>query len=384
MPPGAQRPARTPGYALQPGVICASARDRPLLPLPPPPHRCQPPLNRRPPPARTAACTCSRRTPPSHSPAGPPTHRYCRTASGWDSSSNDGDGGGGPPRPRPTRRMFQRRPVSPAGVMGHAVYTPKEHGSKARRGGSRTAALAATLLLLAALLVLYPRLAGRGGGSSRGGRRAGAAGARGEADLGRVLVSYSYFEKDPIQARWVAGCCRPLPRRRWGAAPVGAAAPCTHHCSTSLCTPLNLRRPCWRRHSALQRDNFDFFMTIGMGLGNRVWPGPAATDFVVVLNGEVRAGPQASPGWAGCWGLLSWGLLLRSQAPPPLAAAKRKLPASAACDCVARTHPRRLRAGMHPLQAPTPADEGGAATQPAQPSGRAPRWHGCMRGVAAA
>ena len=36
----------------------------------------------------------------------------------------------------------------------------------------------------------------------------------------------------------------------------------------------------------LQRDNFDFFITIGMGVDNR-FGGPANTDFVVVVNGKV-------------------------------------------------------------------------------------------------
>ena len=36
----------------------------------------------------------------------------------------------------------------------------------------------------------------------------------------------------------------------------------------------------------LQRDNFDFFITIGMGVDNR-FGDPANTDFVVVVNGKV-------------------------------------------------------------------------------------------------
>lgn len=36
----------------------------------------------------------------------------------------------------------------------------------------------------------------------------------------------------------------------------------------------------------LQRENFDFFVTIGMGLESR-FGSPLATDFVVVVNGKV-------------------------------------------------------------------------------------------------
>ena len=52
--------------------------------------------------------------------------------------------------------------------------------------------------------------------------------------------------------------------------------------------PLPAYLPLLAHSTHPQRDNFDFFMTIGMGLGNRLTSGPAATDFVVVLSGQAR------------------------------------------------------------------------------------------------
>ena len=49
--------------------------------------------------------------------------------------------------------------------------------------------------------------------------------------------------------------------------------------------PLPPPPPCPSR-PRLQRDNFDFFVTLGMGLDNR-FGGPAGVDFVVVVNGKV-------------------------------------------------------------------------------------------------
>lgn len=54
--------------------------------------------------------------------------------------------------------------------------------------------------------------------------------------------------------------------------------------------PLPAYLPLLAHSTHPQRDNFDFFMTIGMGLGNRLTSGPAATDFVVVLSGQARVG----------------------------------------------------------------------------------------------
>ncbi|PRW33169.1 hypothetical protein C2E21_7839 [Chlorella sorokiniana] len=120
---------------------------------------------------------------------------------------------------------------------------PKRRGGGGGGGASRTQALSLLLLLLVTLLIFYPQIAawvtGSGSGSgdsssSSGGSKARPAGLAGAGtEVGPVLVSYSYFEKDSIQ-----------------------------------------------------RDNFDFFITMGMGLANRLG-GPAATDFVVVVNGAV-------------------------------------------------------------------------------------------------
>ncbi|KAL4421190.1 hypothetical protein ABPG77_010065 [Micractinium sp. CCAP 211/92] len=111
--------------------------------------------------------------------------------------------------------------------MGNAgVYSPP---LKPKRRPARTQALAALLLLLITLIVFYPRLVAiLGAGSSETPRAEAPA-----VPQGPVLVSYSFFEKD-----------------------------------------------------AVQRDNFDFFITIGMGVDNR-FGGPANTDFVVVVNGKV-------------------------------------------------------------------------------------------------
>lgn len=63
---------------------------------------------------------------------------------------------------------------------------------------------------------------------------------------------------------------------------MGASQPAP---TTSACVLLNLRAS--SPPLAQQRDNFDFFLTIGAGLDNRASPPPTATDFVVVLNGQV-------------------------------------------------------------------------------------------------
>lgn len=95
------------------------------------------------------------------------------------------------------------------GMGLHSVqYNPKEP-SKGRGSAGRTTALSLVLLLLLGLFVLYPRLAGTSGGSSSASRQAAAAAAAAVQAAGPVLVSYSYFEKDPIQVSvcWVLVTC---------------------------------------------------------------------------------------------------------------------------------------------------------------------------------
>ncbi|PSC69296.1 hypothetical protein C2E20_7243 [Micractinium conductrix] len=127
--------------------------------------------------------------------------------------------------------MYHRRPASATDTglddgMTTSVFSPP---LKKRRASVRTQALAALLIVLVLLILYYPRLVGYLAGQTPGGLR----GETAAAPTDRVLVSYSYFEKDPIQ-----------------------------------------------------RDNFDYFITVGMGLDNR-YGGPANADFVVVVNGKV-------------------------------------------------------------------------------------------------
>ena len=81
---------------------------------------------------------------------------------------------------------------------------PKRRSSSG--GATRTQALSLLLLLLVSLLIFYPQIAawvtGRGSGSSSSAAAARSAGLAGAGqDVGPVLVSYSYFEKDAIQVR---------------------------------------------------------------------------------------------------------------------------------------------------------------------------------------
>ncbi|KAL4854424.1 hypothetical protein ACK3TF_004779 [Chlorella vulgaris] len=127
--------------------------------------------------------------------------------------------------------MYQRRATGTGaeqqGDMPAGVYTP--HSSKKRGAGGRTRALFLLLITLVALTIFYPRLLTLFGGASPPANTAGTT-----ADtVGPVLVSYSYFEKDPVQ-----------------------------------------------------RENFDFFITLGMGLDSR-FGSPQSTDFVIVVNGKV-------------------------------------------------------------------------------------------------
>ena len=101
--------------------------------------------------------------------------------------------------------MYQRRPGSGSGgsELGMGVFTPP---AKKRGGAGRTQALSLLLLLLVSLVIFYPRLAAWLAGRAAAGERSGgvAAGLAGGdvgagQEAGPVLVSYSYFEKDPVQ-----------------------------------------------------------------------------------------------------------------------------------------------------------------------------------------
>lgn len=197
--------------------------------------------------------------------------------------------------------------------MTTSVFSPP---LKKRRASVRTQALAALLIVLVLLILYYPRLVGYLAGQTPGGLR----GETAAAPTDRVLVSYSYFEKDPIQvgagkAQAVAGragCCPP------GTPPATAAAACrcpryrllpplplAHQGDARSCTHL----PCVPR-LALQRDNFDYFITVGMGLDNR-YGGPANADFVVVVNGKVGAAVHRAARWVlprACTVCVAWTL----------------------------------------------------------------------------
>lgn len=164
--------------------------------------------------------------------------------------------------------MYQRRPGSGSGgpELGMGVFTPPP---KRRGGAGRTQALALLLLLLVSLVIFYPRLAawlaGRaaGGGSSGGGAASLAGGAVGAGpDFGPVLVSYSYFEKDPVQVGREGGCCRggwrrprqlgavcmlspcPLPSRLAAATLAAALQPaCRPACADLPCAPNQCHSP---------------------------------------------------------------------------------------------------------------------------------------------
>lgn len=58
-------------------------------------------------------------------------------------------------------------------------------------------------------------------------------------------------------------------------------AAATRFKSLSSCTDNLLLSCCF-----LQRENFDFFITLGMGLDSR-FGSPQSTDFVIVVNGKV-------------------------------------------------------------------------------------------------
>ena len=109
--------------------------------------------------------------------------------------------------------MYQRRSSSGGSgpeLLDMSVFTAPTKRRGGSGGASRTQALSLLLLLLVALLIFYPQIAawvtGRGSSSSGGSsaKTGGLAGAG--ADIGPVLVSYSYFEKDAIQARRVDEC----------------------------------------------------------------------------------------------------------------------------------------------------------------------------------
>lgn len=192
---------------------------------------------------------------------------------------------------------------------------------KLRGSGGRTGLFLAVVALVALACVgtlLYPDLAG---GVRRRGGPPQEASARGAAlPSPPVLVSYSYFEKDAIQVRregprgarnWSGGGWLGRPRqppvplgppRQWGQAVSGgrsqppASAGCRAPPPTPLAAPAVPARvfvtsrptrpapPSAPR--APQKENFEFFITVGMGLGNRVEV-PTNTDFVVVVNGKV-------------------------------------------------------------------------------------------------
>ncbi len=77
---------------------------------------------------------------------------------------------------------------------------PKRRGGGG--GASRTQALSLLLLLLVSLLIFYPQIAAWVTGRSSSSSSSAAASLAGAgADLGPVLVSYSYFEKDAVQVR---------------------------------------------------------------------------------------------------------------------------------------------------------------------------------------
>lgn len=91
--------------------------------------------------------------------------------------------------------MLQRRALasgSTDALCSVLAASPKEHAKHPRAPG-RTRQLSLLLLALVSLTVAYPRLAAWLDGGGAGTQAAG------EPPLGPVLVSYSYFEKDPVQ-----------------------------------------------------------------------------------------------------------------------------------------------------------------------------------------
>lgn len=146
----------------------------------------------------------------------------------------------------PPRWMYQRRSSSGGSgpeLLGMSVFTAPTKRRGGSGGASRTQALSVLLLLLVALLIFYPQIAawvtGRGSSSSGGSsaKTGGLAGAG--ADIGPVLVSYSYFEKDAIQARRVdecmfvvclLSCCHGCGRRPGVAECCSPSVPCCWAC----------------------------------------------------------------------------------------------------------------------------------------------------------
>jgi hypothetical protein len=132
--------------------------------------------------------------------------------------------------------MYQRRATGTGaeqqGDMPAGVYTP--HSSKKRGAGGRTRALFLLLITLVALTIFYPRLLTLFGGASPPANTAGT-----PADtVGPVLVSYSYFEKDPVQVSALlllqgARQCRQLPPP---ALKASAAAQTTSSCLVVFCS----------------------------------------------------------------------------------------------------------------------------------------------------
>lgn len=102
--------------------------------------------------------------------------------------------------------------------MHPSVYTP--HPNKKRSGASRTRNLFILLLVLIALTVFWPRVVTFLGAPAPAVRQTDA----GSSTAGPVLVSYSYFEKDPIQVSRLPGGQAARSRRRVVAPPPHSAS----------------------------------------------------------------------------------------------------------------------------------------------------------------